>query len=204
MPVLPGFPSWINKHTKNQRKKFDIVFVGQWNIRQHKHRGDYLNYIAEKVLNQEKEISLGLFLSNQINHFSENIKKNLQKPCFGIASHKAYASGKICFNASTKLKCGTADLVENNIIFSLRTYEITGTGSFLLAEYSENLDEYFKVGKEIETYKDMDEFFDKVKYYLKNPNIREKIALAGQKRCLKDYSMKKRAEYFDKLIKEYL
>ena len=61
------------------------------------------------------------------------------------------------------------------------------SGGFLLTTYNENLKQYFKLGKEIETYKDDEELIKKARYYLKHDSIRNKIALAGYRRAIKDH-----------------
>jgi len=81
-----------------------------------------------------------------------------------------------------------------------RAFEVTLCGGFLLTDYYEPLAEFFKFGEEIETFKTWDECVDKIFYYLKHEDAREKIALAGYKRSLKDHIYTKR---FSKLLRQF-
>ena len=75
------------------------------------------------------------------------------------------------------------------------------TGGFLLTDYNENLKEFFKFGKEIETYKDKAECLSKIRYYLKHEDKREKIAQAGYRRARRDHTYMKRFKRILDLIK---
>jgi spore maturation protein CgeB len=73
-----------------------------------------------------------------------------------------------------------------------RNFEIPGCGGFLLTEYASHLEDYYKIGKEIECFKNISELIEKIKYYLVNEKEREKIAEAGYERTLKDHTYEKR------------
>jgi len=74
----------------------------------------------------------------------------------------------------------------------LRDFEIPMSGGFYMVEYMDELEEFFEVGKEIVCYHDPDDLVHKVRYYLNHEGEREKIALAGRERCLKDHAWQKR------------
>ena len=85
----------------------------------------------------------------------------------------------------------------------MRLYEATGMGSLLLTDHKDNLNEIFEIDKEIVTYKSKEEASDKAFYYLRNPDQLKKIALAGQKRTLKDHTYEKRMEELIIILKKY-
>jgi spore maturation protein CgeB len=61
----------------------------------------------------------------------------------------------------------------------------------------EELEEFFKIGKEIVCYHDPADLVDKVKYYLAHDTERERIQQAGYQRALRDHTWQKRlAEAF--------
>lgn len=79
----------------------------------------------------------------------------------------------------------------------LRDFEIPMCGGFYLTHYTEELEDYFTVGKEIECYRDTAELLDKCHYYLKHDSKREEIRHAGLKRSLACHTWNRR---FDDLF----
>ncbi len=59
-------------------------------------------------------------------------------------------------------------------------------------EHQEEIREFFRLGEEIETFRDAEELTEKVRYYLKNETAREKIRSAGQARARRDHTWQKR------------
>jgi len=55
-----------------------------------------------------------------------------------------------------------------------------GSGGFLLTDHVNGIEEIFKPGELLDTYITLEEFIDKAKWYLKNPLIRNRIAVRGQ------------------------
>ena len=56
----------------------------------------------------------------------------------------------------------------------------------MLSQYTDDLDFMFKEGVEAEYSRDKEEMMDKIRYYLKHNDKREKIAKAGYERLLRD------------------
>lgn len=75
---------------------------------------------------------------------------------------------------------------------SLRAFDITACGGFMLTNRQPELEELFDDGKEVGTYDNMVDFVEKLEYYMSHDEQRTKIAKAGRVRCFKDYSMNKR------------
>ena len=72
-------------------------------------------------------------------------------------------------------------------------FEATGVGSCLISDHKNNNDEYFLPEKEIVVYKNKFDLMDKLDFYINNDKERQEIALAGQKRTLKDHTIDIRA-----------
>ena len=82
-----------------------------------------------------------------------------------------------------------------------RLFDLPANGVMQISDGGEYLEEFFKVGVEIESYETTDELIDKIYFYLKNDSAREKIAKAGYDRVLKDHTIKRRLHDLAKYIK---
>lgn len=74
-----------------------------------------------------------------------------------------------------------------------RVFEVLASCGFLLTESTQELEKRFIVSKELETYKNIDELLDKTDFYLKHPDIAQKIALIGYADVYKKYNFTARA-----------
>ena len=76
-------------------------------------------------------------------------------------------------------------------IFTFRHLEIIACCSFLMCPSRINEIELlipFKDGEDFISYDDLNDFKEKINYYLKNPKIRKQIAINGRKKLEKYYS----------------
>jgi spore maturation protein CgeB len=64
-----------------------------------------------------------------------------------------------------------------------RTFEIPACGSLLLADRTEEHQEFFEEGKEAEFFASCEELLDKLKFYCGNESARKCVADGGYKRC---------------------
>lgn len=72
---------------------------------------------------------------------------------------------------------------------SYRLFDLPANGVMQISDGGDYLNDFFKAGEEIESYKDADELIDKVKYYLAHDEERQRIALNGFRRVRKDYKI---------------
>lgn len=81
-----------------------------------------------------------------------------------------------------------------------RHFEIPACGGFTLTSPADDLENYFKIGEEMEIYNGLDDLVEKVKYYLSHDEERNRIALAGYERTIKEHTYEKRfSDIFGKL-----
>ncbi len=107
---------------------------------------------------------------------------------------KALSGAKIGLGFLTKLGPETA---------TARSIEIPACGTLLLAERTNEHQELFQEGKEAEFFDNEEELREKIKYYLSHPDERERIAVAGRKRCVQsDYTHQSRLKAVFERISE--
>lgn len=82
---------------------------------------------------------------------------------------------------------------------SLRAFDITACGGFMLTNRQAELEELFTVGEEIGGYNNIVDFVEKLEYYMTHEEERLKIAEAGRNRCFKDHGMDKRLKEIFKI-----
>lgn len=99
--------------------------------------------------------------------------------------------------AKIVLGFSTVGSTDDIYILKGRDFEVPLTGSFYITGYHEELQEYFDIGKDIETYTSKEDLLNKVRYYLDNEDEREAIALSGYKKSLNKYTAK---EAFEKVF----
>lgn len=112
---------------------------------------------------------------------------------------RAYLHDMSRIFASSKIVLNVSRIGEVNA----RVFETLGCGSFLLTEYSEEIHDYFDVGKDLVTYRggDLRELSELVDYYSENEEERERIAESGYRKCISKHTVYHRARF---LLEEIL
>ncbi len=75
-----------------------------------------------------------------------------------------------------------------------RVFEVTGSGGFLLTEDARGLDRYFQPGEDIAVFRSADELVERARYYLANPQARDRVARAGQRQTAERHTYERRFE----------
>jgi spore maturation protein CgeB len=153
-------------------KIYDVGFVG--NIYGKVGREDYIKCLLKEGINAS------IFGSGTLGGMVSNDEMN-----------RTYGSSKIGLSF-TGVSYDTC--LDNNITINRRCRQIKGrsheialTGTFVLSEYAPGIEDEFEIGKEIEVFHGKEDLLAKIKYYLDNDSAREKIALNGHSRVLRDY-----------------
>lgn len=102
-----------------------------------------------------------------------------------------YAESRIVFNHSL------------NSDINMRAFEACCSGSFqITSRIKDNgFEEIFEEGKHLVTYGSEEEMVDKIKYYLKNKDLRERIARAGCKHVIENHTYLHRSRAMLELVK---
>ena len=89
--------------------------------------------------------------------------------------------------AAAKINLNQHNSPQSRGYLNQRDTAITGSGGFMLTDYVEGIEEVFEIGKEIDTWKSLEELQDKAKWWLEHDNQREQAAARAQQRILRDY-----------------
>lgn len=198
--VDPLLVEWINKNTKNkayylpagvghkecynlnvQKKRYDIVFTGTYNYHtEWPYRRKLINHLRSS------------YRFNFYHFGNDGIKLIREKELNEVLqSSKVVIGDTLCLNFS------------HDYYYSDRLFETTGRGGFLIFPYIKGIEDNFKLGEEIITYK-FGDFYDlnkKINYFLRNEKEREKIREAGRQRTIRDHTYLSRWHYIFETLK---
>lgn len=123
--------------------------------------------------------------------------KSIQKPKLQLKDEaRIYSSSKICINVHEEYqrKFG-GDCNE-------RTFKIPLCGGFEITDDVACIRKYFKEDKEIIIAKDREDWFEKIDYYIENPDKKLAIIQAGKERVLREHTYHNRVEQIIKIYDE--
>lgn len=132
------------------------------------------------------------YAESPVKHYSRTLIKIIKPPVFGMDMYRILSKAKVVLNIHGD--------VAGNCAGNIRLFEATGIGRCLITDWKENFSELFELEKEVVTYKSVEECIDKIKWLLKNPSEREKIAAAGQRKTLTEHTIEKRAKQVNEII----
>ena len=73
-----------------------------------------------------------------------------------------------------------------------RVFEVPGAGSLLLTQAAGGLSDHFRIGEEIDVFDRPDELAGKIRFYLSNPDARDRLAQAGHRRVVAEHTYDRR------------
>jgi len=101
--------------------------------------------------------------------------------------------------ASSKISISFSKGADGNKQIKLRPFEICACNTLCLCEYTEGIEKFYEIDKEIVVFNDKAELVHKLEYYLANDAIRKEIAQNGYDRTMREHLWKHR---FSKIFKE--
>lgn len=155
--------------------------------------------LACETTGRERYTALAL-LSNhfKVDLYSTDEEKNLPNVSFkGYADYytqmpQIFYGSKINLNISLKtIRTG----------IPLRVIDIMGCDGFVITNYQEEIAEYFKIDEECVVYDNLEDLYEKTRYYLEHDSVREKIADAGYQRVSRDFTFEDRLQRMFQMIK---
>ncbi len=180
----------------------------------------YYNDNLYKKLNITKDIDVSFVGTIRTGERKESVnflnKNGIEVDVYGIGSKngkisfeemvKVFNQTKInlCFNKIV-LEKGTENSIMDRILhIKARNYEVPLSGSFLLTEYVKGLENIYEIGKEIEVFYDEKDMLEKIKFYLKNDDKREEIALNGYKKAISKYTLRNFEQNLSNIVEKGL
>lgn len=96
--------------------------------------------------------------------------------------------------AKSKVILGTGLVGHSRRIFTLKLRDFDGpmSGSLYVTSYNPDLAEHFEFGKEIIVYKSIPECIEQLRFYLAHDLERERIAVAGRIRAMREHTWEQR------------
>lgn len=156
----------------------EVIFVGSADLRR--------IFLLENIV--EKVTIYGNRWQRQWPLMSDKLQqKVIDKPIWGDELQAKLTASKIVLNI-TRIPFYGAETGINHRIF-----EAMSLGCFVLTDHCDEIAELFEIGEEIETYRGIDDLKQKVDFYLTNHEERERIALGGYQRFIRDYTWQTRA-----------
>lgn len=141
-------------------KDHDVVFVGTVNAWRRK----YIDYLEREGISVE------------------TYGKGGKNPFIGGKDlGDLYRSSKIVLDFQNR---------GNNTGFSLRVFEVMGSGAFLCSEYTEDTSKLFQNGKELVWFRTPEECADLIRRYLENDEERTRIAETAADRVGREFTWK--------------
>ncbi|HKM04750.1 MAG TPA: DUF3880 domain-containing protein [Lachnospiraceae bacterium] len=149
-----------------------------------------LSYAMATNITRKERLTILALLSNyhQVKLYSREQHQALSKVIhMGSAKYdeempKIFKSTKINLNITLKI-------LQTGI--PLRVLDILGAGGFLLTNYQEEIFQYFENERDLVMYQSIEDAYEKVNFYLKHDDIREKIAISGYEKVKENFSYKK-------------
>lgn len=110
-----------------------------------------------------------------------------------------YETLPVIYN-STEINFNTTSLQMPEAV-NQRVFDVPACGGFLLTDHQKAIEELFELGREVITYTALEEIPELVRFYLKHPSERERIAMAARERILKEHTYRHRVNEIIKIVK---
>lgn len=183
----------VMKYLPNKLFMSNISFVGTYLPEKREFFKKYVFPLAKKynlrIYGQDwtlRDRALG-WIQRVGQYFNIPYVRSIQKPKLQLEDEaKIYSSSTISINVHEEYQRHFGGDCNE------RTFKIPLCGGFEITDDVACIRKYFEVGKEIIIVENKDDWFEKIKYYLENPDKREAIIQAGKERILRDHTYHER------------
>lgn len=192
-----GFDSKIYKPNNSIEKLYDLCFVGRLD----KHRLNILEEVAKYVY--DNKLKFTVFTSIQLSHIPSiwllpkllvrRLKYNYKyphlmkyitnRPILGEELTNLYNSSKICLNIHVATHAGM------HTGPNPRTFELLGCNAFEIIDEGHINKTSLKNNQDLVEYKTITDLITQIDFYIKNPEMRQKIAHNGYEKVKENYEL---------------
>lgn len=150
----------------------DVCFIGTWSPNKQK----WLEAIAQRLPNIKLRV-WGSQWTGRSPHLANAIEG---RHILGLEYTKAIAASKINLGLLSEVRRGAS----SGDLITARTFQIPGTGAFMLHQRTSELALYFTEGQECACFTEAEELIERITYFLAHPVERQRIADNGRRRAL--------------------
>ena len=166
------------------------IYGANWGKNHHKRAALRTLHLAGKILNSSKSIVDTAYRSMNdciLMDINKNYNSALNAPLPDKEYFELLANSSIVLNFPESRY--NHDFLNHRVLIgaNLRDFEVPMAGSLLLTQDSDEIKSCFKVGKEIDTFCNEWEMIDKINFYLKNPDLSNRVSISGYNRVLKEH-----------------
>lgn len=161
-------------------------------------RAKFLNRVCEEL----EGVNFKLFgRFGEMHGFNGRVFDFWEGPSLKHEKIRKYLAGtRIGFNFF-RLNETERDLRIEPYSLNPRVYEVMASGALLLTDFRPELEELFVVGEDLVVFNGVEDFLEKIKYYLSHETERQEIAKRGQTKVLKNHSYVNRARRLLEIVK---
>jgi spore maturation protein CgeB len=199
--LLPAFDVRVaDKFVQTNNKDIPFSFVGGWS-HVHVRRKEAMKELVKRTpvqiwgygYHKKYPRSSWRYYREAIMPENKAILNRYHGEAWGLDMYEIFHKSLITFNIHESLLQG--------LVGNMRMFEATGMGTMMLNEDAANLPDMFVPGKEVETYRTIEEAAEKVNYYLAHPEKALEIGRNAAARTRKDYNytqfVEKLTHYFE-------
>ena len=206
LPLAIYGPGWGKDNTSSTNKSFQDMETGDYLARKQvipSSRNAYLSVISKNILKE------GLF-GGVIRTFQQIEYRRKTKQLSPI--FQQFALGAIPFQQICSVFAEYEVILSFSNVWAdgrpgskliphvrLRDFEAPMCRTCYLTGHTDEIAEFYDLGKEIDTYSSSEELVEKTRFYLNHPDEAEKLRNAGYQRALRDHTWECR---FEQLFKE--
>jgi len=170
--------------------------------------GFYADYVSENITsNHKRDVNVSIFCERESERRESRLDYLERKiPGLygrGLGWKRGRVTDREMLSVYSRSKIGI-NVHNSTGPVNMRTYTLAANGVMEICDNKYFLGHIFKLNKEVIGYNDIHEVPELVEYYLNNNRLREKIALAGYKRAVRDYNETSVWERQMKIIAKYI